>query len=52
MTAPKIETVGLQMPADIAEEIRTLAKANERSLSAEIRIAIKAHLASVAERAA
>lgn len=47
----KIETIGLQLPSELAEELRVRAKANERSVSAEVRLAIRAHL-EAGERAA
>ncbi len=44
--------VTLSMPASLADELRLVAEENDRSLSAEARLALKAWLAQYAERAA
>lgn len=44
--APVAETVHLtaRIPAELAEALTKLAEANERSASAEVRLALKAHV--------
>lgn len=44
MTGTKVTTIGVQLPADMADALREKAQAAERSLSAEVRIALRAHL--------
>lgn len=39
-----METVNVKIPPTMREQMTTLAKANERTLAAEIRIAIREHL--------
>lgn len=46
------EHVTLRLPASLAEELRLVAKENDRSLSAEARLALKAWLAQYAEQEA
>lgn len=45
------EQVHLVVPADFLEEFRNLAAENERSLSAEIRIAMRKHLENETRKA-
>lgn len=42
--AAAVTTIGVQVPADLAEKLREKAQASDRSLSAEVRRAIRAHL--------
>ncbi len=46
------EHVTFRMPSTLVAELRLVAKENDRSLSAEARLALKAWLAQYAERAA
>jgi predicted transcriptional regulator len=49
--APVTEFVHLtaRIPADLAEALTKLAEANERSASAEVRLALKAHIEANAQ---
>lgn len=44
--APVVETTHLtaRVPADLAKRLATIAEANERSTSAELRLAIRAYI--------
>ena len=42
---PMSVTVGSHVPARVAEQLAQLAKTNERSVSGELRVAIRRHLA-------
>ena len=42
---PMSVTVGSHVPAHVATQLAQLAKTNERSVSGELRVAIKRHLA-------
>ena len=44
--------MALRLPAVDAERLERLAKLNERSVSAELRVAIRAHLNQFEEKAA
>lgn len=44
-------TIGSHVPALLAEQLSELARANERSISGEVRLAIKRHLAARRETA-
>ena len=50
MSATKMTTLAAQMPKDLAERIQRLAEANDRSVSTEIRCALRNHLAEELER--
>lgn len=39
-----LKTVSAQMPLELAERLERLAAANERSVSAELRIAVRDHV--------
>lgn len=50
MSAPAlVKIISVQMPVDLAERLEQLADEHERSLSAEIRLALKQHVATQAE---
>lgn len=40
---PTSEQIGATVPADVADAIRGLARKNERSFSAEVRVALRNH---------
>jgi hypothetical protein len=40
----QMKIVGAQVPADLADQFAEVAKANERTVSAELRVAIRAHI--------
>jgi hypothetical protein len=44
-------TVGSHVPADVAAQLAQLARANDRSISGELRVAIRKHLAETAQAA-
>lgn len=44
MAEPKTWT-NVRLPNDLADQLRTLAQAHERSLSAELRVAVSAYIA-------
>ena len=46
------EHVSFRMPASLVRELRLVAKSNERTLSAEARLALRAWLNSTSEKAA
>ena len=45
MSNPKEKTIGVRMPVDLIDETKELAEKNERKLSAEVRVAVKKHVA-------
>jgi hypothetical protein len=49
---PLAVTVGSHVPAAVAVELAELAKSNERSVSGELRVAIRRHLAASRNRGA
>ena len=51
MNAGSYVTISSHVPAILADGLSELARANERSLSGEVRLAIKRHLASVRDAA-
>ena len=44
--------IGGQVPADLAEAFADVAKKNERTVAAELRVALKAHVAAETKAAA
>jgi plasmid stability protein len=44
MPADPLEVLSISVPASLAADIRALAKDHDRSISAEVRQAIRAHL--------
>jgi hypothetical protein len=51
MTEPTIKTITAQVPADLADALDRYAKANERSFSAEVRIALRQYAATLPKAA-
>ena len=49
---PHSATVGSHVPTSVAIELAELAKMNERSVSGELRVAIRRHLAEARNRGA
>jgi predicted transcriptional regulator len=47
----QMKLVGAQVPADLADQFSEVARANERSVSAELRVAIRAHIDRSAAKA-
>jgi predicted transcriptional regulator len=45
-TQPQTEQISFHVPIELAAELRRLAQARERTLAAEMRLALKAHLAT------
>lgn len=48
----EMKQVAAMVPADLVDQVAALAKAADRSLSAEVRIALKAHVESHQEQVA
>lgn len=42
---PKVTILSAQVPVELAEALRRQAESNERSVSAEVRLALRAHVA-------
>lgn len=42
----RVTTIGVQLPADLADAMKECAQKAERSLSAEVRIALREYLAA------
>lgn len=40
----EVRTISVQIPLDLLAELTTLAGAHERSLSGEVRVALRAHV--------
>lgn len=49
---PQLTNVAAQVPAELADRLKALADRNERSASAELRIALRAHLDRAEKEAA
>lgn len=46
MAVTETVTIAARIPTQLAEDLNALAERNERSSSAEVRLALKAHLAA------
>jgi len=42
-----MKLIGVKMPQELVEQVKRVAERNERSVSAEVRVAIKEHLAKI-----